>query len=125
MAMASIVIIVILAIIDIASIATYYRYCYYYYYYHHYCVISIIIIIVIIAMATAIAIIARAPSSPGRPLSEECSLMCGFYLSFQQPTCQYHQKGNWCLLRLTHVVVCVCQVRLWNVGCWNDCKTTL
>ena len=25
----------------------------------------------------------------------------------------------------THVVICLFQVKLWHVGCWNYCKTTL
>ena len=35
-----------------------------------------------------------------------------------------NSKWEWtskCLVCSTHVVICLLQVKFWNVGCWNDC----
>ena len=49
--------------------------------------------------------------------------MYGCYYNFNNLRCRQSKHTNDC--SAAHVIICLFQVKLWNVGCWNDGQTTL
>ena len=66
----------------------------------------------------------RNPRGYAYYLPQESESHARVILSFQQPTFQTFTKHQ--RFPFSHFKCCfLFQVNFWNVGCWNDCQTTL